>query len=430
MKKPNIISNIFEDPLLKNSIYLIVANIFGNALGFFFWIIAARYYTSSDVGVTSAMFSSLSLVSMVSSIGLPRAMIFYLPRDKNANKIINSCLLTGIISSIIFSFIFVSGLRIWAPDLMLTLNNLYNILIFTVVTVAISISGLIGAVFTAGRRSSFQMIKETIYHSIKMFPLILFVGFGAIGILISIGIGLIVSMAVGFFLLSKTWKYSPRFTLDPIIKKMASFSAGNYIADIFYNLPKLILPIMILNMISANSAGYFYIAIMVASLLYGVSQSVSSSLLVESSDKKKFENNVNKSMKFSLIATIPGLLLLMIFGKLILGIFNSDYAENATMTMIILSGASIPISLINIFNTVRNAQNRVMSTVKINLLVASITIILSVPIIRPMGIEGAAISYLVANTIGALIVISRIKSPKEYTLRLLNDIKNDVSYNM
>lgn len=417
---------IFRDSLLKNSIYLMMTSFVTSILGFFFWIIAARYYKPEDIGIISAIFSSISLISMIGSIGLPRALIFYLPRDKNTEKIISSCLVTCIISSIIFSIIYILGLKIWAHELTLTLNNLENILIFIVVTTIISISGLLGAMLTAGRRSSFQMIKETIYHFIKMFPLIFFVGLGAMGILISIGIGLVLSVIIGFFLLYKTWKYLPKLTLDPIIKKMASFSAGNYIADIFYNLPRLILPIMILNIISAKSAGYFYIAIMMASLLYGISQSISTSFLVESSDKDKFWDNVNKAIKFNMIILIPGILLFILFGKFILEIFNPSYAENATMTMIILTVASIPLSLVTIFNTVRNAQNRVSSMIKMNFIVALITIVLSIYLIRIMDIEGVAISFLVANTIGALIVIKRIKNPIDFTLGLLKEVKNDV----
>lgn len=430
MKKMQIIRmihNLFGDSLLKNSIYLMATSFITSGIGFFFWIIAARYYSPNDIGITSAIFSGISLVSMIGSLGFSNALIFYLPRDKNTDKIINSCLAINIISSITFSLIFVLGLKIWSPGLTLTLNNLENILIFVIITTAISVSGIIGAAFTAGRRSSFQMVKETTYHFVKLFPLIFLAGFGAMGIIISIGIGIAFSLIIGFFLLSKVWKYSPRFTLYPIIKNMARFSAGNYIADIFNNLPKLILPIVILNMISAKSAGYFYIAIMMAGLLYGISQSISSSLFVESSDKDKFWNSVNKSIKFNLIILIPGLILFMIFGKFVLGIFNPSYAENATTTMIILTTASIPISLINIFNAVRNSQHRVSSVIKMNVIVAIITIILSIPLIKIMNIEGVAISYLVANTVGALIVINRIKSPKEFTLKLLNDIKNDIS---
>jgi O-antigen/teichoic acid export membrane protein len=127
-----------------------------------------------------------------------------------------------------------------------------------------------------------------------------------------------------------------------------------------------------------------------------------------------------------MLVLIPGILLLAIFGRLILSIFNPAYAENAFGSMLILIMASIPVSLIGMYNTVRNAQHRVASTISMNMLIAFITVILSVPLIRIMNIEGAAVSYLIANIIGASIVISRIKEPKELTLRLLSDIKDNV----
>jgi len=420
-----IMNYIFGDSLLKNSVYLMATNCVASSLGFFFWIIAARFYTPKDIGITSAIFSAISLVSMIGSIGLNRALIYYLPRERSADSIINSCFTMNIISSIIFSLIFLSGLRIWSPELVFTLNNLENILIFIIVTIAISNSTLIGSVFTAGRRSSFQMIKETTYHFIKMFPLIFFMNLGAIGILLSMGIGLFLSIIIGYILLFKVWKYTPRLRLDPIIKNMARFSAANYVADVFYNLPRLILPIIILNMLSAKYVGYFYIAMMVSGLLYGVFLSVSNSLLVESSDKNQLWSNINKSIKFNLIILIPGLFLFIMFGKFILNIFNPDYAVNATTTMIIFSFASIPLSIVNIFITVRNAQNRVLSMIKMNFIVTAITIFLSIPLVKMMNIEGAALAYLIANIIGASIVINRIKNPVEFTIKIFKDIKKD-----
>lgn len=420
------ISQIFKDSLLKNSIYLMMTYFVTSIIGFFFWIIAAKLYTPQDIGITSAIFSSIALISMIGSLGLSRALIYYLPRDKNTDKIINSCLIINIISSIIFSVIFILGLKIWSPELALTLNNLTNIAIFIFIGIAISISGIIGAAFTAGRRSSFQMIKESIYHLIKIFPLIFFVELGAMGIIISLCIGLIISIIIGFILLYKTWNFLPEVKLDPIVKNMMSFSAGNYVADIFYNVPRLILPILILNTLSANSAGYFYIAIMMATLLYGISQAISNSLLVESYDEINFKNNINKAIRFNLIVLVPALLLIAIFGKFILGILNPTYAKNATTTMIILLLSSIPISLINIFNTVRNSQNRVSSMIKINAFIALITILLSMLLIKIMNIEGVAISYLIANIIGSMIIISRMKNPREFTLKILKAVKEEI----
>lgn len=424
MKK--FISNIYTDSLLKNSAYMMVTSFSVAILGFFFWIVAARYYTPDDIGTTSAILSGVSLITMISSVGLSKALFFYLPRDpKNANRSINSCLVANIAISIIFSLIFILGIGIWAPGLKTVLNSLENILIFLTITVTITVSGLIGAAFSAGRRSSYSMVKDTIYHSTKLFPLFILTSLGAMGILLSFGIGLILSTIIGFVLLSKVWNYYPKLTLDPIIRSMINFSTGNYIADILYNTPRLIFPIIVLNSISDTSAGYFYIAFTMAGLLYGIPQSISTSLLVESSDNEKLHSNIDKAIKFSLGLLIPGVLLFTIFGKLILTIFNPVYAENSFYSLIILVLASIPLSLVNIFNTVRNAQNRVSSLIKMNLSIATITIILSIFLIK-IGIEGLAISFLVANTVGAMIVIYRVKNPIGYTMRLIKDYRNIV----
>lgn len=424
----SIIKNILKDSLLKNSVYIITTSFFNSILGFIFWIIAARFYITSDIGIGSALVSGMSLITMISSIGLSKALFFYLPRNQqNANKIINSCIITNIIISMIVSLVFVLGIDIWTPGLKSILGNLENIIIFIMTNVILNISGIMGAVFSAGRKSSFYMIKEIIYHSTKIFPLFLFISLGAMGIFLSFNIGLIISTIIGFILLSRLWKYSPKFILDPIIKDMARFSFGNYIADIFYNFPRLIFPIMILNLISEESAGYFYIAFMMAGSLYGIPQSISTSLLVESSDKDKLLSNVYKAIKFNMILLTSGIILFVLFGKYILEIFNPSYAKNAVTTMIILTLSSIPLSLIIIFNTVMNAQNRVYGIIKMNALVATITIILSILLIK-MNIEGIALSYLIANIIGATIAINRIKNSKEFTLKLLKDIKNDISY--
>lgn len=418
-----MIKRLSKDLLIKNSIYLIMASFFNAIIGFFFWIIAAKYYTQNDIGTISVIISSKSLISMIGLIGCPTALIFYLPRSKNAEKIINSCIILGILISIILSLIFIAGIRIWTPDLEQTFNNLWTMLIFIIITIMTTISAIMSGAFTAGRRSSFHMFKENIFSIIKIFPLILFAGFGAMGIFLSWGVGATIAVIIGFILLYKLWGYSPSLKFDPIIKDMAKFSIGNYIAGIFYSLPKLIFPIMIMNLISTESAGYFFIAMTVASLLYGIPQSMSNSLLAESSNGENLWKCVNKAILFNLALIIPGILLFFIFGKYVLNLFNPIYAENATTTLIILAIASIPISINSIFTTIRNAQNKVMSTIKVNGLIAGITLISSIYLMRIYGIDGAALSYLIANTIVAIIVIFRMKNPVEFTLKLIKDYK-------
>ena len=409
---------IYKDSLLKNSIYLMATNFTNLALGFFFWVIASRYYTPKDIGIVAAMFSSMSLVSMISSVGLPTALLFYLPRDrKNANKIINSSMIVSIVVSTIFSVIFILGLSIWEPSFMQMFRNIGLVIIFTIVTIVTTVSATMSGVFTAERRSSFHMMKESVFGVVKIFPLVLFAEFGAIGIFTSWGIGLIAAMIIGFILLYRTLKYSPNVSVDPIIKDMVRYSTGNYIASIVSNLPRLLLPIIIVGVISTESAGYFFIALTISGLLYGIPQSIGNSFLAESSDGDLF-TKVRKIIKFNIILLIPGILLFMIFGKFILSIFNPAYVS-MDKTLIILALSSIPTAVTIVFNSIRNAQKRVGSIIKINTIVAITTIILSIPLMKILNIEGAALAYLLADVVGAVIIIAGIKQPKEFTLKLL-----------
>jgi O-antigen/teichoic acid export membrane protein len=419
------IKTLYKDSLIKNSIYLIATNFSNVGIGFLFWVITARYYTPKDVGIISAILSSMLLISMIGSIGFPTALIFYLPRyHKYADRVINSCLMITVMVSLVFSLIFVLGIKIWAPDLRMIFGELKYIVTFVIFTIMTALSAVISGAFIAERRSSFHMVKENIFGIIKIFPLILLAGFGAIGIFISWGFGLIIAVFIGFILLYRYLKYYPKFAFDPIIKNMAHFSIGNYVSDILYSLPKIILPIMILNLISAESAGYFFIAMTMAGILYGVPQSMANSLLAETSNSRSegILYNVNKAIIFSLGLVILGLLVFMIFGKFILNIFNTSYAQNSFTILIILSVASIPLSLINIFNTVRNIQNKVVSLIKVNMMVAIMTLGLSFPLIKILGIEGAAIAYLVSTSITATVIIYRINNLEALILKLLDNV--------
>lgn len=431
IKKGNMKNKIFDlckkaykDSLIKNSIYLIASNLSSLALGFVFWMIAARYYTPHDVGIISAVLSSVFLISMISLIGLPMSLTLYLPLyRKDANKIINSSLMVGIGISAIFSLIYVVGIDIWSPKLRPALGNLELVVIFIITTIMMTVSSLMSSMFTAGKRSSFHMIKENIFGAVRIFFIVLLSGLGAVGIFVSWSVSIAITMMIGFFLLYKLWKYVPTPKFDPIIKEMAEFSGGNYIAGLLYNIPRFVFPIMIANMISPESAGYFFIAMTIAGVFYGVPEAIAGPFLVESSDKDRFWKNVNNAIKFIIAILIPGLLILAIFGKYILNAFSPNYADNSLTTVVILSATSIPLSLIIVFNMIRNAQKKVVWSIISNGVITAITMLLAIPFMKIWDIEGVALAYFIANTIMAIIIVFFIDSPIMFALRLLKSEK-------
>ena len=88
-----------RDPLYRNSLFLMANTTVMTGLGFFFWIVVARFYSEAEVGLGAATISAISLLALFSRLGLDFALIRFLPKAEKPVELINSCfILSGIVA--------------------------------------------------------------------------------------------------------------------------------------------------------------------------------------------------------------------------------------------------------------------------------------------------------------------------------------------
>ena len=68
-----------NDPLFKNAYFLMFSSLTSAGSGFFFWLIAARFYSTSDIGLASAIISAMGLIAMLSLLGFDISLVRFLP---------------------------------------------------------------------------------------------------------------------------------------------------------------------------------------------------------------------------------------------------------------------------------------------------------------------------------------------------------------
>ncbi len=91
-----------KNPLYRNSIFLITGQAVATGLGFFFWMMVARYYTEYEVGIGVAIISAVCFLGLLSTFGLKVAIVRFLPKSEKPVELINSCLtLCGVIALVI-----------------------------------------------------------------------------------------------------------------------------------------------------------------------------------------------------------------------------------------------------------------------------------------------------------------------------------------
>ncbi len=115
---PPLIYTIIKNSFYKNSFYILITSMISSIFGFIFWIIAAKFYTPDEVGIASAIISSMTLILLFSKFGLDQAIIRFFP-EMDKKVLLWSSVVVSVLFSIIFSIIFILGLEIWSPDLMI-----------------------------------------------------------------------------------------------------------------------------------------------------------------------------------------------------------------------------------------------------------------------------------------------------------------------
>jgi len=393
--------------LYRNSIYLILNSAIPAVTGFAFWMIATRLYPVENIGIAAAAISMMTLLTFLSTLGLEFGLIRFIPNaGRKANEILNSCFTSGTLVAIVLSTVFVVGLSIWAPSLIGIRQNPIFSVAFVVFTTAFTLHTLVHHVFVAKRKAGFALVQGVVFSLLRFVPLICLAGlFHTFGIFASWGIALVLAMSIGILIflprVQADYRPVPRISRRAISDLMR-FSFGNYGASIFWMAPSLILPLMVTNLLGAESNAYFYIGWAVANIILMVPLSISLSLFAEGAhDEQKLTRDVTRSLKLILLIIVPAIAVAFLAGDKILLLFGEAYSVSSTRLLWILAMSALPASVNYIYFSVKRVQARMKSVVGLSALMALTTLILSFFLLPQWGIVGAGVSYLAAQAIPA-----------------------------
>lgn len=403
------------DSLFINGFHLILTTFSTSLLGFIFWVVAARYYSSDEVGLASAIISSMNFLAILSLLGFNISLIRYLPRSNNKEDLINSCLTLCIFTAFIISSTFILGCNFHSLIPIRT-DNIHSI-IFIIITIFSVFTILLTSIFISCKSSKYVLVKDSVFGISKIIVLFFLGSFGALGIFISWGLGLLVASIFGIIFIYKMISpYTPTIIVkQESIINMFYFSFGNYIANIFYNMPALVLPILIANLLSPNEAAYFYISWMIANLLFAVPSQFSQSLFAEgSNNENEIDDTIIKAIKVISMLLVPAILFILFFGDRLLLLFGREYSMEGFKLMQILSISAIPFTVNSIYIAIKRVRKETLAVVTNYCIVAFITLIGSYLMLSRVGVIGAGISWALGNSIavvsiGVLIIKNKIR---------------------
>jgi O-antigen/teichoic acid export membrane protein len=406
-----------NDPLYRNSYFLIANTAVINALGFAFWIIVARFYNDADVGLASTIITCMSLLIILSSLGFDIAFIRFLNKSEKPAEFINSGLTITGIASVFVAFVFIIGIDLWSPALGFIKDNPIFATAFIVFTFFLTISSILDSIFIAKSRAGFVLSKNTAISILKITLLFVFVlFFRSFGIVSSLGTatGVVVIIYLFLFLHRVQNAYKPRIKINlHTVRDVWKYSAGNYLACILYTATTFILMNLIINRLRAEDAAYFYVVWMITGVLFIIPGAISQSLFAEGSHfEDTFDANVRRSYRFTFMLLIPAIIILLFAGKWLLLAFGAGYSENGVVLLRFFALSGIFSGINSIYGTILRVQGKIRQLIIICALTTIATLTGSYFLMHTTGIVGIGYIWFAvqgATSIYFLFALKKLK---------------------
>lgn len=411
---------LFHSSLYANSIYLIAASVVNTAFGFFFWTTAARLYRPQEVGLSAAAISAISLLAVLSGLGLDAAVVRFLPRAPDPRGIVNSSLAIGGVAALVSCVAFVTGLGLWSPALLPLRQSVAFVGSLIVSAVCTTLSGLCGGVFLARKQAGFIVAQSTIFGATKVLAALVLATVGGAAALVSAwALGTAVAATSAIVLLlprvqAGAARDRPPFRRETL-RDMRRFAFANYVVTVLGTAPAYLLPLLIVNLVGAEANAYYYVASSISGLLAMIPTAAALSLFAHGShDARLVTAQAFESLRLALWLLVPALGMVWLFGGKLLLLFGRAYSEEGTRLLWVLALATVPMTVNILFFNVRRVQQRMRDVVVGMAWILCVTVGLSVLLLPRAGLIGVGATWFMAQASVALVLLLRYARPRKW----------------
>jgi O-antigen/teichoic acid export membrane protein len=410
----NIITNIRkpqgikENKVILNALFLYASPVIMGLLSFIFWLIVSRFINAEDVGIITTLINIAAVITILSLMGINSVIIRILPNIKNKEAFVGTSILVVVVTSIIISSVAYGFVR----SSSLSVNIIMYVTMAMIATVS-SINTIVDSYFTGNSTPKYSLIKNITFSIVKLVLLaILYVWATRYSVLCVLLVSILIGFLTSLYYLKKVGikKLIISTEVLSIFKNNWLFALSNYIAHSLHHGCVLLMPVVVTMLVGGEFGAYFYIAWMFVMQLYFASDSISMSLFAEGSDDiENFRKQMTKCFKLITIINIVGIIVLVGVGKYILWIFGEAYSVQGYHTLIILTVASLPFSIIVMYKAILRVNKNVVELSLTWIALMAIAFVGSAYFVPKYGINGASLSWLCGNILVASYIIIKNK---------------------
>lgn len=340
-----------------------------SVLGFVYWWLAARQFSPEAVGFASAEISAMTLLGTGCIMGLGTLLIGELPRQpgKETSLIGAAIILVStlaVCAGIAFAIIAPLVSAQFEP-LKATIEDiaLFSFGVGLTATTILLDQAVIGLL-----RGELQFWRNVLSSVVKLIVLFAFglwlwqwhgVGM-AIYATWAIGNAFSVAVLAGVAVSQVKWSGRTLLPEWSMLRKLGPVALQHHILNLILRVPTLTLPIVVTALLSARVNGWFYVAFMIANVVFSIPVALTTVLYATNAARPaELAHKARQTLGLSTAVSALGCCVMLFGTWQVLGLFGHSYAEQAGWSLRILSLGAFPMIIKNHYVAVYRVYDNV-----------------------------------------------------------------------
>ena len=398
--------------MLFNAGSLVATFIVKSGLGFAYWWVAARQFSPEAVGFASAAVSGMTLLGTLCMLGSGTLLIRELPRQRGqeASLLTTALLMVGAVGGCI-GLLFAFTMPFLSADLHPLRASAQSVTFFAVGVSLATVNLVLDQALIGLLRGDLQLWRNILFAGAKLVALSV-AGFwllqrGGLVIYATWALGDAFSLVAlaGFAVLKGKWTVRKTFPLWGWVRKLGPSALQHHLLNLLLIGPNLALPVLVTVLISATMNAWFYVAFLLADVVYVIPQALVTALYAVSSARPNvLARKARLTLVLAVVTTVFANGILLFGSRQLLTLFGPGYAEQGVWSLRILGLGAIPFLIKDHYVAICRIQDRIARALLP--LAGSAFLELGIAALgaRLGGISGLSLGWVIAVCIEALLM--------------------------
>jgi O-antigen/teichoic acid export membrane protein len=405
-------------PAFGSSVALIAGRVVSMGLGFLAWVVAARLFTTEQVGLASGTVAAMMLCVQIAMAGIGSAVIALLPRYRGEPAaLLNSSFTSVTAMAVLTSLAFLLLARGAFGELNLVATVPFLAATFVAMTVFGSVNVLFDNLSVAQRRGD-QVLNRNIAFglvtiAVPMAFASVFLGYGAWLVLAAWAAAGLTACAIGAVQTRRSLAgYRFKAQLDVhLVQGLVGVGLPNWALTLTERGPALLMPVLVTELISPTANAFWYAAWMMAWVVMIIPISVGQTLFAEAvREPEHIARATRHGLLTSLglgLAAAAGMALL---ARVALGLLGGDYADAGEWALRVLVISVVPFSLTQAYYAVCRARGRLAEAIEAGFVFGMAAVLAAIGAGLSGGLTPMATAWLVVQLVAGAWAALRLRT--------------------